>query len=122
MSLDELIDALDAAGVDVDITETSDQLRIDAPRGVLTPALRQAIMEHKPTLIAALTGFHPLDPAIVTSEARRRSLEEIEARLARQTEAAARPTATALDRHLARDWTMIRAVKLAATGATPPAA
>lgn len=113
MNLDQLVDALDAAGVAVDVTETGDRLTIVASPGVLTPGLRRAITDHKPALIAALTGFRPLDDLITASEAGRRSLAEIESRLGRLTAIAASPTATALDRQLILDWTAIRAANLA---------
>ncbi len=56
--------------------------------------------------------FAPLDSAIAASEAGRRSLAEIESRLARVTARATDPAATALDRQVARDWTAIHRVKL----------
>lgn len=112
MTFDALVDALDAAGMAVDLTETGDQLTIAALSGVLTPDLLQAITDHKPALIAALTGFRPLDAAISASEAGRRSVVEIEARLARLTAQAASPNATGLDRQLVADWTAIHRVKL----------
>lgn len=57
--------------------------------------------------------FAPLDPVIAGSEASRRSLAEIEARLSRLTATAARQEATPLDRQLVADWRAIRDAKLA---------
>lgn len=120
MTVAELRADLDNAGARLAVD--GDQLRVIAPPGVLTPEVRQAIRDQKPALIEALTGFRPLDPAISESEASRRPLHEIERRLARVTERAGNPAATALDRQLARDWTAIRDAKLTATGAAPSAA
>ncbi len=55
----------------------------------------------------------PLDAAIIASEASRRSLDEIETRLARLKVNALDPAATLLDHQLVRDWTAIRDAKRA---------
>lgn len=56
--------------------------------------------------------YAPLDEVIAASEAGRRSVDEIERRLARLVAQAAEPEATPLDRQLVRDWTAIRDAKL----------
>jgi TubC N-terminal docking domain len=50
MTLAELIAALDARGVAL-----SARLVVDAPAGVLTPELREALAEHKPLLLQRVT-------------------------------------------------------------------
>ncbi len=111
MTLEVLRADLEQAGVR--LAEDGDTLRVFAPQGALSSDLRAAIAAHKSALLAALAGFHPLDPAIITSEAGRRSLDENERRLARLTAQAAAPSATALDRQLVRDWTAIQDAKRA---------
>jgi hypothetical protein len=111
MTLDDLCDALDAASVDVAVA--GDLLAITAPRGALTPELRQALADHKPTLIEALAEYRPLDEVVAASEAARRTLTHIEHRLRRVTAAAEQPDATSLDHQLVADWTAIRHAKLA---------
>jgi hypothetical protein len=51
MTLPDLIAALDARGV-----RLSTRLRVDAPAGVLTPELREALSAHKSALLAQLAG------------------------------------------------------------------
>lgn len=109
VSIDALRAHLATAGVR--LTVSGDTLRVIAPAGTLTPALRQAITDHKPALIEALTGYRYLDAAIIASEAGRRPPDEIENRLRRLTARAAEPTATPRDHQLARDWTAIREAK-----------
>lgn len=109
MILDTLCDRLDQAGVTLSLD--GDTVRVSAPRGRLSPELRQAIADHKPALIDGLAGFRQLDAGILDSEAGRRPLADIETRLARLTAIATRPTATSLDRQLVRDWTAIRDAK-----------
>jgi TubC N-terminal docking domain len=50
MTLAALIAALDARGVGL-----SARLVVDAPAGVLTPELREALAEHKPLLLQRVT-------------------------------------------------------------------
>lgn len=50
-TLPELTATLDALGVRLSL-----RLRVDAPRGVLTPELTAALAAHKPTLVARLAG------------------------------------------------------------------
>lgn len=57
--------------------------------------------------------FAPIDDIIAGFRAGRRSLDEIETRLARLTARANQPEATDLDRALVRDWTAIRDAKRA---------
>jgi len=114
LGIDALRAHLGAAGVHLSVD--GDTLRISGPRGALSPALRQALSDHKPVLLAALTGFRPLDAAIVASETGRRPLDEIERRLARVTKRAASPLASALDKQLLRDWSAILQAKRAALG------
>lgn len=40
----------------VKVSLAGDKLRLEAPAGVLTPALKEAIAKHKPELIAILSG------------------------------------------------------------------
>ena len=115
MTLEALMSTLAAAGVDMAVEGV--RVRLSGPPGTLTPALRQAITDHKPALIESLTGYRQLDAAIIASEADRRSLTEIEARLARVTDRAGAPDCTALDRQLVRDWAAIRAAKIAGRNA-----
>ena len=110
MTLDDLCDALDAAGAELNVT--GDRLVIAAPRGALTPALRQALTKHRPALIEALAVFRPLDEVIADSEASRRTLADIEVRLERLTAIAAQPGASSLNRQLIEDWTKILAAKV----------
>ncbi len=110
MTLDALCESLDAAGVAV--TVDGGRLKVAGPRGALSPELWQAISDHKPALIAVLTGYQPLDEVIAASEADRRPLKEIETRLQRLEERAAAPDATELERAVADDWQRIRAAKL----------
>jgi hypothetical protein len=49
MTLPDLMHALDAAGVKVDV-----RLSVDAPAGALTPELRDALARHKPMLLVEL--------------------------------------------------------------------
>lgn len=72
--------------------------------------------------ISEISPYPPLDASIVASEAERRPLEEIEARLTRLVARAADPDATPLDRQLVADWTAIRRAKVAGADARPPAA
>jgi hypothetical protein len=44
----------------VKISLAGDKLRLEAPAGILTPQLKQAIKQHKPALIALLAG-QPLE-------------------------------------------------------------
>lgn len=44
------------AGKDITLTLDGDNLRIDAPAGVLTDELRQAIRDNKPALVALLNS------------------------------------------------------------------
>ena len=58
MTAQELLDLL--AGRGVEITATGDRLHVDAAKGVLTPELRVALVEHKPALLELLC--RPDDP------------------------------------------------------------
>lgn len=115
MTLTALRAALDRAGVRLIVA--GDALRVFAPPGTLTPALRHAITDHKAALIATFTGFSPLDAAIITSEAGKHSLADIARRLARVAARAGAPDATPLDTQLVRDWTAIQTVKVAGRAA-----
>lgn len=42
--------------LNVKVSLNGNKLRLDAPAGVLTPALKEAIAKHKPELIAILSG------------------------------------------------------------------
>jgi len=42
--------------LNVKVSLNGDKLRLQAPVGVITPALKEAILEHKPELIAVLSG------------------------------------------------------------------
>lgn len=108
------IDALRAhlAATGARLSVEGDALTVLAPPGVLAPALRQAIRDHKPALLEAVTGFRPLDRDIAEGESDRYSLDEIEVRLARATARAADPAATAIDHQVVRDWIAIRNLKL----------
>ncbi|MBU4532294.1 MAG: hypothetical protein KJ650_01405 [Firmicutes bacterium] len=50
----ELITELELRNIKVSLA--GDKLRLEAPAGVLTPALKEAIAKHKPELIAILSG------------------------------------------------------------------
>lgn len=50
MTLPELTEALDALGVRLSV-----RLVVDAPRGVLTPEIRDALAVHKPLLLLRLS-------------------------------------------------------------------
>lgn len=54
MSPQDLLTTLRSSGVEITVVE--DRLRIEAPHGVVTPEIRQALAEHKPELLAELTG------------------------------------------------------------------
>jgi tubulysin polyketide synthase-like protein len=70
VSADELIQTCSRAGIR--LAPAGDRLRVDAPRGVLTPELRDALAVHKSELITKLTRsyryvtlpqhLHPRDP------------------------------------------------------------
>lgn len=53
-ALSALLDALHAAGIQ--ISSDGSTLKVNAPRGALTPALTEQVKAHKPALIALLTG------------------------------------------------------------------
>ncbi len=60
--VEELLTRL--ASLDVRLDVDGDQLRIDAPKGVLNPELKQELVKHKPTLIALLgTTLDGIQPA-----------------------------------------------------------
>jgi hypothetical protein len=107
----ELRAELTARGIVVRVDGT--ELRFTAPPGALTAELRTAIQTHKHDLLAALTGFVPLDRAILRDTTAKHTSEQIEERLARLTDRAAAPGATPLAHQLVRDWGAIRAAKLA---------
>ncbi len=46
--------------LNVKLSLAGDKLRLEAPAGILTPQLKQAIKQHKPALIALLAG-QPLE-------------------------------------------------------------
>ena len=52
MSAQALLNDLNRAGATVEIR--GDKLHIAAPRGTVTPALRQALTTHKPELLAVM--------------------------------------------------------------------
>ena len=54
MTATDLLEDLIAQNVVLTVDRT--RLLIDAPKGVVTPELRQAIAKHKPTIIEMLTG------------------------------------------------------------------
>ena len=60
MSTAELLAALTAAGATVQVVE--DRLRLNAPRGALTPALRNAVVEQKAALLALVRQAPPVRP------------------------------------------------------------
>ena len=53
MTAQELITTCQAAGIELAVS--GDHLRVDAPEGVLTPDLRAALTDQKPTVMALLT-------------------------------------------------------------------
>jgi hypothetical protein len=53
MTPHELLATLHRAGAEVKVH--GDRLRVEAPRGVLTEEIRQALVEHKPELLAELS-------------------------------------------------------------------
>jgi hypothetical protein len=53
MTVPELLATLRRAGIEVSVRE--DRLRIEAPRGAVTPEIHRALVDHKPELIAALS-------------------------------------------------------------------
>jgi hypothetical protein len=57
MSAVELLDTLTASGVRV--WAEGGKLKLDAPRGVVTPELKDRLTAHKPELLAALTADAP---------------------------------------------------------------
>lgn len=62
MSAAELIRALQRRGVT--LAANGDRLKVRAPKGTITPELRDRLAQHKPDIIAALTmpDFHTLAP------------------------------------------------------------
>jgi hypothetical protein len=54
MSARELLDSLTASGVR--LWAEGGKLKLDAPRGVVTPELKDRLAAHKPELLAALTA------------------------------------------------------------------
>ena len=96
---------LSARGITVEVDGI--ELRCKGPAGTLTPELREAVRSHKRDLLLALTGFAPLDRAIITSTASHMSIEQIHERLAHARQMAARPDATPLHRQLVADWRAI---------------
>ena len=58
-------------------------------------------------LMAELTGYHPLDQAIIRVEARKHTMEQIRRRLDHCRQVAAEPGATPLHHQLVRDWELI---------------
>ena len=78
-----------------------------ADRAPLSTAQRAAIPRDELALSAALTGFCPLDDAIIRAEASRRPLAEIQARTARLVAAARSPDATMQEQAIAADWRRI---------------
>ncbi len=53
MSADELLIELKARGVSLEVD--GDRLRVDAPKGAVTPELREALAAHKAEVLALLT-------------------------------------------------------------------
>lgn len=54
MTAAELMDKLERLGVKLSIS--GDKLRLQAPVGVITPELKEAVLKHKPALMALLSG------------------------------------------------------------------
>ena len=96
---------LASRGITVEVEGS--ELRLQGPAGALTPELREAVRSHKRDLLIALTGFVPLDRAIITSTATRTSIEEIWERLNHARQMVAKPGATPLQQQVVRDWTAI---------------
>src|SRR5882672_2528057 len=62
MTVNELLDALAARGVELFVS--GEQLRYRAPAGALTPELKQAVADHRGELLARLgDAAHPLSSA-----------------------------------------------------------
>ncbi len=81
------------------------------PRRLLTPEIRELIAEHKPAIVATLSGpslHSPLDDDILVHFARKHTTPEIDRRIERLTQRTARPDATPLDVVLLDDWRRIR--------------
>jgi TubC N-terminal docking domain len=57
MTVVELINVLQANGIR--LKAQREQLAVDAPRGMITEAIRQAIRQHKPALLALLQHQPP---------------------------------------------------------------
>jgi hypothetical protein len=67
MSVAELLTTIRAAGIQLEAR--GDRLHVDAPRGVLTPHLRDALARHKSELLTVLSpsrGFMTLMPDAAT--------------------------------------------------------
>jgi hypothetical protein len=62
----ELLVALRRRGID--LTVDGERLRVEAPRGALTPELRRTLAEHKPELIAELSQAAPGSPECLEAE------------------------------------------------------
>jgi hypothetical protein len=100
---------LTARGIAVEVDGAD--LKVRGRTGALTPELRAAIQTHKQALLAARTGFTPLDRAIIRSTAAKHSLADIQARLAHTQKVAGAPGALPLHQQLVRDWVAILAAK-----------
>jgi hypothetical protein len=95
MSAFELLDTLTASGVHV--WAEGGKLKLDAPRGAVTPELKERLAAHKPELLAALSADDCPASPFTTPEGRaalRRACEIVDAIIARcEAGAAADPPA-----------------------------
>lgn len=66
MTPQKLLNELSQIGVK--LTVVGDKLRYEAPPGVLTPVLKEALRQHKPALVALLTRQQAAQPEGVREE------------------------------------------------------
>jgi hypothetical protein len=114
----ELQAVLQARGIAMEV-EGAD-LKVRGRPGALTPELRTAIQTHKQVLLAALTGFAPLDRAIIRSTAARHTSEQIQDRLAHAREMAAQQPASPLWHQAVQDWLVIAREQARLDASRPP--